>query len=230
MICNSCGKTNPEGSKFCKHCGSAITAAPAPAAAPAASFSLSSIGDAVKKYMHLIIVAMTVFALILAILNLFNTYEIPATVSFDGESETNYGDVADLFESDDDGKYALALIGNVLMGVASLVIVIVGALYTLKKFNNTGLYDQFVAKIVKGSDPFFFIGIVGAVVALIQIIFYACCTQTAEFFGEKLTASIGVHWTTWVALVLYGLMAAADKFLLNKKAAVPAPQPEAPEA
>jgi len=225
MFCKHCGTPCNDDAKFCKGCGAPLQDAPqAPAAAPAAApasapaaININTIADGIKKYMTFILVGIAVLALIFAILNIFNTYDVTATDSFGDEKESSSGPVKDLFDEEADGEFTMALIGNILFGVANLAIAAVGVLYFLQKNNNIDIYNKYVTKVVKDETPAFLIGVVGAAAALVQIIFYALCKQESSFFGAEITMTIAAHWTTWVALFLYAALAAVDKFLLNKK-------------
>lgn len=219
MFCKNCGSPCNDDAKFCKNCGTALQEAPqaAPAAAAPATVNLNSVTAAIKKYMTFILVGIAVLALILSIMNLFSTFDVAATVSAGDEKETESGPIKDMFEDETDGAFTMALIGNILFGISNLAIAAVGVLYFLQKNFNIDIYNKFVTKVIKDETPAFMIGVVGAGAALIQIIFYALCKYEYSFWGFEVAVTIAAHWTTWVALFLYAALAAADKFLLNKK-------------
>ena len=226
MFCKQCGTACDDGAKFCKGCGAPLqadsqapVAAPvaAPAAAPA-SLNVNGIVDAVKKYMAIIIVVIAALALILSIMNLFNTYDVTATAKAGGEKMSNSVPIKDVFESEEtDGAFTLALIGNIFFGVANLAIAAVGVLYFLQKTNNIDIYNKYVTTYIKRENPLFMMGVIGAASALIQIITYALCKYEQSYWTATITTTIANHWTTWVALFVYALLAVADKFLLSKK-------------
>jgi hypothetical protein len=228
MFCKQCGAAHDETKLFCTQCGASLqdeAAAPTPAPATApASDKLTMLTAYIKKYLTFIMVGIAALALILSIMNLFNTYDVSATMSYGGEKQTSSGPVADIFESDDDGKYTMALIGNILFGVANLAIAVVAGLFFAQKQFNVNVYDKYIApyiakitKITKSATALFAIGAIGGATALLQIIAYAICTQKMSFFGASITVSVAAHWTTWVALFLYAILAVADKFLLSKE-------------
>lgn len=229
MFCKNCGAQIADNAKFCGVCGAsqAETAAPVAPAAPAApvnpnsasasagaAINLGSLADKIKVYTKFILLGIVVFALILSIMNLFNTYDVKVTASLGGMKQSLTQPVKNLFEKEADGKFTLILIGNILFGLANLAIAAVSVLYFLKDNNNNDLYDKFVAKYTKGMTPLFLIGIVGAGSALIDVLCYLLCKATIEGVVKYTAAA---HWTTWVALFLYAGCAALDFFVLNPK-------------
>lgn len=223
MFCKNCGAQLNDGTKFCSNCGTAIDAQAQPVApvqydAPVqsapqtsnANFDLGAFVATVKKYIPIIVACLAVFALVLSIINIFNLYDVSITVSFGGESRSESGPVSELIGED---GYASVLIGNILFGVVNLVIAAIGVLYFIKKFG-VNVYDITVARIIKGASPLFWMCVIGAAAALLQIILYAFSGQS--LFGA--TLSVGANWTTWVAMFLYAIIGAADLFVINKKA------------
>ena len=220
MFCKFCGKPCDDGTKFCPSCGANLTEAPASAraAAPVAA-PAGDIVATVKKYLAFILAGVAVLALIFSILNIFSTYEVTAIAKLGDESMESSGPIAELFDEAADGKFTMALIGNLIFGFANLAIAAVAGLFFAEKQFGVNIYGQFIAPIIKANEPTFLIGAVGAGTALFQIIAYALCTQTEKVFGQTVSMSICNHWTTWVALVIFAGLAVADKLLLNKKAA-----------
>lgn len=169
--------------------------------------------ETIKKYMPIIIAVVAVFALVLTILNIFNTYDVRATVKVSGEKESSTGPIKDLFEGAD-GEFTMAKIANILFGISNLAILAFAVLYVLDAFKIADIYSKFVAKLVKGMNPAFVIGAFGAAMAFVKILFTAMSVYKESIFGVTMKVSIGAHWTTWVALFLYAIIAVADKFLL----------------
>ncbi len=229
MFCKNCGAQLTDGTKFCSSCGTPVdapaqpvapvqTEAPVqPVAAPQASnanFDLGALVATIKKYIPIIIACLAVFALILSIINIFNLYDVSATMSMGEESQSSSGPVSDIIGED---GFALVLVGNILFGVANLVIAAMGILYFIKKFG-VNVYDMIVGKIVKAESPLFMMCVIGAAIALIQILFYAFSGESQSMFGYEISVSVSANWTTWVAMFLYAIVGAADKFLISKKA------------
>ncbi len=218
MFCPKCGTQCADNAQFCAACGNRLSAPAAPAAtpvpaAPATAFSVNSLMDQLKQYKHILIITLAVIAFVLALFNFGGQFDITATVSYNGNSESSSGSVADVIES---GEYPLIFIGNLLFGLANLVIAAVATLLFLKEFKNLPYYDNFVAKVIKLS-PLFLMGVVGAGAALLQILFYAFSGESETFFGQTIRMSFGANWTTWVFMFVYAGLAVLDKLVLNKK-------------
>ena len=218
MFCSKCGTQCADNAQFCAACGNKLTAPQAPAvpqtpAAPATAFSLNSLMDQLKQYKYILILTLAVIAFVLAIFNFGGQFDVSASVSYNGKSESTSGPVADIIES---GEKPLILIGNLLFGFANLAIAAVATLLFLKEFKNLPYYDNFVAKFIK-LTPLFLMGVVGAGAALLQILFYAFSGESETFFGQTISISIGANWTTWVFLFVYAGLAVLDKLVLNKK-------------
>ena len=230
MFCRNCGTQMTDDAKFCANCGTPVAAPVAPAApaapvqeapvqqapvqeAPAqqapAKAPANDIAATIKGYMHYIVGGVAVVALILGILNLFGLYNV--SISWGGYT-LGSGSVSDLY----DGSTML-MIGNILYGLVSLAIAGVGALYFMKKQMNNDLYDKFIgknvnsilAKLVDGDGIATLIGAVGGVVAILQWIFF----MTAGSGG----ASVSMHFTSWIMLIVYVALFCCDMFWLNKK-------------
>ena len=151
--------------------------------------------------------------MVLTILNIFNTYDVRATVKAGGEKQSETGPIKDLFDGAD-GEFTMAKIANVLFGVSNLAILAYAVLYLLDAFKIADVYTKFVAKFVKGMNPAFVMGAFGAAMDIVKILFTAMSVYKESFMGFTMKISIGAHWTTWVALFVYAILAVADKFLL----------------
>lgn len=217
MFCKNCGAQISDDAKFCGVCGTAQSETAAPVIPANPNSASASAGAAItpgainlKDIVKYIATGVAVLALIFAIMNIFNTYEIKLSAGSWGSTKM---DVADLFEKELDGKFTLILIANILFGLANLAVAAISVLYFLKENKKMDLYDKYIAKYTKGQSALFSVGVLGAAAALVQIILYAVCK--ANVYGIKYT--VAVHWTTWFALILYAGCAVLDKFVLNKK-------------
>ena len=236
MFCTNCGNQFQDGTAFCPNCGTPVNAAPQQPAQPVyqqpvqpqqpvyqqpvyqqpAPQQAAPAGDfagMMKKNMALILAIIGVFAALMFILNTFQILDISATVSANGESETASGPVSDVED------FALGVIGNVVMGLCSLAAGAIGILYFLKEKNNMPYYDQFIAKNLKGMSPAFIMGVIGAIGVVLQVILFLMEGESTSFMGVEVSVTYWPNWLSWVALVIYGGLAAVDKFVVNKKAA-----------
>lgn len=222
MFCKYCGK--PTETEVCPECA-AKAQGQAPAytpAAPAGSFDLKSI-------VHFIAVGMAALALIFGLLGMFGVFDINATVTAEAmgqtRSESASGSVSDVADGLDamGGSFAMGYIGNIIYGLAFLVVAAIGALYFLKVTKNMPYYDQYIAKYVAKlpGGPLFAMGVIGAVGCVLQFLLYLFCgvDKTQTVFGQTVGTSISVSvgWTTWLMLVLSAVLVVLDMFVLNKK-------------
>ena len=181
MFCTKCGNQFADGSAFCPSCGAPVNAAPqqpvyqqpvqpqyqqpAPQVAPVGAMDLN-------KIWHMIIAGVAAFALIIGLLTLFSVFEMPVSASYEGESRSEYTSVSEIADGFDmmDESFALGYVANIIMGLAGILAGAVGVLYFLKKQNNMPLYDQFVAKYLKGMTPGFAVGVLAAAGVVLQFI------------------------------------------------------------
>lgn len=215
MFCKNCGAELADDARFCNSCGAAAgEAAPAPKAAPAPAGDLVA---SIKKNLHLIVGALGILALVLAIFNIFGLYKVTATVKYNGQVVgEGSGSVSDVYDSSTG-----IMIANILYGLANLAIAAIGVLYFLKITQNKDLYDKFIGKytkgltgkLVSGDGILTLIGGIGAIFAVIKLIFYMCAGES----HQGVSSSISMHWFGWVMLFVYAGIACADIFWLNKK-------------
>ena len=207
MFCPKCGKQHDDSARFCGACGTPFPGVAPVNPAPQAPVSFEAM---LKQNLKFVMLGVGVLALILSIVHLFGLFDVTASVSYGGESQSTSGPVAEVLES---GEFPMILIGNLLFGLANLVIGALGVLYFLKANNNMDLYDKIYTKNIK-LPPVFFVGVVGGIAALVQILCYMISTK--KMFGA--TMSFAAHWTTWVMLFVFAGLAVLDKMVLNKKA------------
>ena len=218
MFCKNCGAAIADDARFCMGCGTPVEtpAQPAAAAQPAAPAQPATVADpvaSIKKIMHFIVAGIATLALIMAIINLFGTYDVSA--SFMGQSAS--GPVSDLYETS-----TMLLLANILYGLFSLAIAGVGVLYFLKGMLKLDLYDKFVGKLVNGLLGKFLsgdgilalIGAVGATAGILQLLMYLIANPSPF---EQVSISVSLNWTSWLMLVVYIGTACADIFWIGKK-------------
>ena len=227
MFCKYCGAQLEDGSAFCSKCGGNLAqpAAAQPQAAqpkPQKTVAAGDILELVKTNLHYILAGIAVLAFIWGILNVFSVFHIKGKVSFLGRSESQYVSVA---ESEGLSGIAMVYVGNIIFGLACLAIAAIGVLYFLKKFKNMPYYDQFIASKLK-YRPAFMMGALGVVGALLQMIMYLFCGE--KMYGMR--ASVSVNWTTWLLLVIFAIVAVADKFVLEAKEKAQLAQEQAAES
>lgn len=203
MFCPHCGAQCEDGARFCVTCGKSIdNAAPAAPAAPAQPLANGI------NVMSFIPLGLAILALIVAIMNIFNTYDVSATISGYGRSTSTSGSVADLVKS---GEYPMIMIGNLLFGLVSLAVAAIGIMVFLKENKFVPALDGVVEKLPM--PPLFLMGAAGAGAAVVQFVFYLLSSKNT--FGVSTT--ISVHWITWVMLVVCAGAAVVDKMGLIKK-------------
>ena len=232
MFCSKCGNQFADGSAFCPSCGQPVNAAPQQPAQPqqpvyqqpvyqqpqyqqpAAPQQTAPAGDwvaTVKKNLALILLIIGCFGALMFFLNTFQLLDL--NVSLMGQSVSR--SVSDIAEACDDlgESFVLGYIANIIIGGANLAAAAIGILYFLKEKNNMPYYDQFIAKNLKGFSPMLAMGVIGAAGAVLQ--FILMMLSGVEVMG--MSASVSVHWLTWVSLVIYGGIAVVDYLFINKK-------------
>lgn len=237
MFCTKCGTQYADGSAFCPNCGNATNAAPQQPQQPVYQqpaqpqyqqpvyqqpahpqyqqphqpAPAGDLGATLKKNLALILVIVAVFGALMFILNTFQILELPV----DGSGQSVSQSVSDISDAWDElgESFAMGYVANIIIGIANLVVAAIGILYFLKEKNNMPYYDQFVGKILKGLSPALAMGIIGAAGAVLQFIFMMF--TGIEFWGVEI--SVGVHWLTWVSLVIYAALATVDFLVINKK-------------
>ncbi len=206
-FCQTCGKPRAEGAAFCDGCGAAFGAAPAAVAAT----PIQTVYGYFKKAIPFIFAAIAILGLITAILNLFQTYDVTAVANINGTKQSGSGPIKDLFKGD---EYTGLLVINIIYGVCSLAMVALSAL---------GIVNIFVKK-KDASKLFTKTALFAFASTLVYMILFAILgyeSESTEFFGSvyKISTSVRVHFTAWIAVIFYGLCSAADIVLgiLSKK-------------
>lgn len=216
MICKQCGASNKDGSGFCSACG-AVLRAESPKKQKM-NQEMTDLLDKVAEYWRWIIAVIALFALLFGILNICCGLPVYQVKKDGGERETNLVTVSlvstNLRRSG--GRFGAGIVGNVLVGISNLAVAGVGVLYFLKKERNLTYYDQYIAKVIKTDEPAFLMGVAGAGGVVIQMILYLLCGVPEGVITTGI--SVGVHWLSWVALVLYGGLIAVSVLVKRREA------------
>lgn len=208
-FCQSCGTPCQEGELFCGKCGAQlpqegqpIPTAPAPAPA-AGNGGMASYAALFKRYLIIVLAVVAVFSLVLSIMNLFGTYDVKMSLSGAGLSDSDSGPISDLYDS---GEFTGLHIVNILYGLVSLGLAALSVLTFLNLNNGT-------TKTKKLFDLMTMVALFGTVVYM--ILFWITNSGKESAFGMTIKYSVSLHFTIWIALILYGALFAADKLLLK---------------
>ena len=227
MFCRNCGYQCADTDNVCANCGTPLRQAPVNPAPPVnqgytpnqgynpnpgynpnqgynpnPGYTPKPAGTAdIKQYVGIGMLVFGVYAVIMAILNLFGLYDV--SVSYMGYSSS--GSVSDLYEGS-----SLLMITNILTGLILLAVAAVAVLYGLKDMKNMPYYDQFIAKLPMANKPLTLAGGAAAACGVLQFILYMLCD-----LGMGITPS--VNWTTWVTIILGAGLVCVDMFVINKK-------------
>lgn len=251
-FCRSCGAALEEGAETCAACGAATTRVEVTTETKKPSEVWDKVAAiimlifvAVEKFLYvladkishldakkiaaglkgmrrIILIVMAVLCLIAAILNLFGTYDVNmvASVSYDGETQSTEqsGPINELYEAD---EFIDLMIVNILYGVANLALIGLAVLLFLQMTKHQPtkkLYSLYV--------------LVGLCTNVVYLILFAICgSGTQSMFGATMKYSLEVHFITWIHVILYALLFAADLALPKQtKAPVAVEAPEAPAA
>lgn len=206
-FCQSCGTPCQEGELFCGKCGARlpqegqpIPTAPAPAAV---NGGMASYAALFKRYLIIVLAVVAVFSLILTIMNLFGTYDVKMTASAAGQTESQSLSLSEIYDS---GEFTGLHIVNILYGLVCLGLTALSVLTFLNLNNGT-------TKTKKLFDLMTMVALFGTVVYM--ILFWITGSGKESAFGMTLKYSVSLHFTIWIALILYGALFAADKLLLK---------------
>lgn len=153
----------------------------------------------------IVLVVMAVLCLVAAVMNLFGTYNVnvTASVTFDSQTQksSSSGPIRDLYDAD---EYFFGLQAvNIIYGIGNVVLVGLAALLVLMLFKKKNIDQMFLLYAL--------VGFAGNV--LYMILFALCGHGSESVLGATLKYSVGVHFITWILVVLYALLAAANILL-----------------
>lgn len=215
MFCVNCGRSSE--TSLCPECAAQRQPAPAPRPVPA-----NGLAATIQAFLPFIAAGLAALLLVWGILNVFSVFHVRGTVSYSGESESEYitaSEMADTLEQVD-RSFIPGYLGNIIFGVACLGGAAIGILYALKIFMAMPYYDQYINQYVTKfiqQGPLFLMGALGAVGAVFQMLTYFLCRGKLSFWGSSIKITSGVNWTTWMMLALFAGMIAVDMLVLNKK-------------
>lgn len=213
-FCPNCGTQCEDNAVFCAGCGNklAAPAAPqqpvyqapqqpvyqAPATAPAAPGNLA---DTVRKNLKIIIAVIAAVGLLVGIMNLFGTYDVKVTASYMGQSASQEVALSDI-RKDTPDEGMMYVLSTYLMGIVGLATA-----------GLAGYSVYLLSKNAPGSKKFFsyaaLVGAAGAVVALLM----ALLGSKIEMYGVE--ATMGVHFTYWIAVIVNAAALYVDKGILK---------------
>lgn len=149
------------------------------------------------------------------------------SMEFDGSVGNIYVSPAILSEAFDlvdstgmiDASFTAGYIGIIVFGVINLLIAAVGILYYLRARNNMPMYDKLCGSFIKAKSPAMILGLLGVVGCLLQIVLMWFTGFEYGAMGQSLGVSVGVHWITWVALIIYGALAGSQLLAIKSEEA-----------
>lgn len=210
-FCQTCGSPCQEGELFCGKCGTrlpqaensnyqAVQSTPNASSAPAGSnLNLTAYATIFKRYLSIVLIVVAVFSLVLAILNIFGTYDVSATAKMGSYKQTSSGPIKDLYDS---GEFTMLQIVNIIYGLVSLGLAALSALLFLKLNRGDADCKKLYSRIAM-------IGLFGTVAYMILFWIFGSVSE----YGAKVSAS--PHFTAWIALIIHGVLFATDKLLLK---------------
>ena len=191
--------------------------------------------SAKQKKVAVFVALLAIFALVVGIMHTFCLVDLPISVNADIDMEgveiggsvgginVSAGLIADAYDLAEeasegmiDESFTMGYVGLIIFGIANLLIAVIGVLYYLRARSNNPLYEQFFGSFTKGKSPVFIIGVIGAAAALLEIVCMWFVGFEESAMGQSAGMSVGVHWVTWVALAIYGGMAAYQLLAIDK--------------
>lgn len=125
-------------------------------------------------------------------------------------------ELSDLLDTASGGMYEFsvggAYAGLIIFGIINLAIAFFGILYYVHI--RTG--KPFFFGFLNGKSPALFVGIIGAIGALGQILLMLTTGISESANGQSLTLDLSAHWSTWVALAVYLSVAGYELLRLDK--------------
>ena len=199
-FCPSCGSSCKNEAGFCPACGAALPAAPARNNGRKLPASGGSFPTLVKRNIQIITAVIALFGLLTGVLNLFGLYDVKLSVSGLGSMEVALSTV----RKDESGTMLLFVLSGYLMGVTGLATALLSgysAFLRMKRANGARKFLHYAALV----------GTAGAALAIVLALLGGSMEQS----GVK--ASLSIHFTYWISLILNGFLFYIDKVVLKKK-------------
>lgn len=118
-----------------------------------------------------------------------------------------------------EASFSMGYVGLIGFGLLNLLIAVIGVLFYLRARSNNALYTQFFGGFIKAKTPAGVMGILGVGACLLEIVCMWFTGFNEEMMGQSAGISVGVHWITWVALIIYGALAASQFLAIDKEEA-----------
>lgn len=213
--CPNCAAACLDDDVFCGNCGSSFQQAtgqpvrsrrrPAPAAAGS---PVNEIAKVIMRYIGFILIAMTIFTLVMCIMNFTAGFEVEVTASgdFGGEelSDTQTMKLSEVYEAE---KFIPLTISGLAFGLLHGILTVMAVLMIIKIFRGN-------RKIRRQLNRYSLVGLIGSVVYL--ILFWITGTQSETAYGITVKATVAPHFTVWLSILLFALLYALN-FLAKKK-------------
>ena len=228
--CPTCGSVNTEDNRFCCKCGNVLSQPTQPSrqsrqpyhpqqqyyqprhhAAVANSFDIKAVARTIMRYISFILIGLTIFTLILTILNFTAAYKVSvkATGSGYGESmsESDSVKLSEILETEGTDAFEPLGFCTRAYGVFNLVLTVLSGMMVAKIFQGN-------RKIRRSVNTYALIGMIGSVVFL--VFFWITGIYEMSMLGAKIKIVIHPHFTVWLSAVFFALLYALN-FLTKKK-------------
>ncbi len=238
-FCRSCGSPLDEGAETCAKCGASVHAPVTPAkqessvdwkgiwnsivttvkkgvaavAKALRKLDLVKIQAGYQKVLPFVMIVVAVLCIITFVLQTFGTYNIKVTATFAGESMSASGPISDLYQED---EFVGVCIVNILYGICSLAL----AALALVPFISAAAKSKLLKKLFQN------IALLGVIINVVYLILFAISGNLQYSMGSlSVDYHLSVHFTAWINLVVFILMAAMSNALplLIKSAPAEAP-------
>ena len=212
--CPVCAVLNAEEDAFCNNCGNPLSQQPyqpRQRTAPANSLDqIKSIARTIMRYISFILIGLTIFTLLLSILNFFGAYNVSvkATGSAYGETmnESGSAKLSDIIATEGTDAFEPLGFCSKAYGVFNLVLTALSGLMIAKFFQGN-------RKIRRSVNTYALIGLIGSVVFL--VFFWLTGIFEMNMFGATIKIVIHPHFTVWLSAVAFALLYALN--VLTKK-------------
>ena len=212
--CPICGAVSAAEDAFCNNCGNPLPQQPYQPrrrTAPANSLDLKSIARTIMRYISFILIGLTIFTLVLSILNFTGGYSVPVKMTGSGYGddmkESGTAKVSEILETEGTDAFEPLGFCTKSYAVFNLALTVLSGLMLVKIFQGT-------RKIRRSVNTYAMVGLIGNVLFL--VFFFLTGIYEMNTFGVKIKITIYPHFTVWMSIVLFALLYALN-FLTKKK-------------
>lgn len=219
--CPNCGTACVTDDAFCCNCGSSLNLPvrqPQPSyqprrhSAPVNSGSqIRSIAKTIMRYISFILIGLTIFTLLLSILNFTGGYTVTSKITGSGygesADETGTAKMSEILKTEGTDAFEPLGFCTKAYAVFNLALTVLSGLMVFQIFQGN-------RKIRRSVNRYALIGLIGSV--FFFLFFWLTGIYEMSMFGAKIKIVIYPHFTVWLSAILFTMLYALN-FLTKKK-------------